>query len=104
VALNKYSGQAEKESVLSETILWGCPVTNIKATLPFNRMRQDFAAFKKRPRGPALARPKGHNWKCGVVLRLRREPGNADLKDCDGPDQHNCGRPGRKYKKNIAIH
>jgi hypothetical protein len=62
--LNKCSGQAEKTSVASEIILWGPArggMTNIKATLPFNRMRQDFAAFKKRPHGPAVARPKGHN-------------------------------------------
>jgi len=55
VALNKGSGQAEKDSVAAETVLWGCPGTYFKATLPFNRIRQDFAAFKKRPHGPALA-------------------------------------------------
>jgi hypothetical protein len=61
VALNKGSGQAEKTSVATETILWGCPGTYFKAMLPFNRMMQDFAAFKKRPHGPALTNPKGHN-------------------------------------------
>jgi hypothetical protein len=53
VALNKGSEQAEKASVATESLLWGCPITNFKATLPFNRMKQFFAAFKKRPRGPA---------------------------------------------------
>ncbi len=54
VALNKRSEQAEKASVATENLLWGCPITNFKATLPFNRMKQVFAAFKKRPRGPAF--------------------------------------------------
>jgi hypothetical protein len=53
VALNKGSEQAEKASVETESLLWGCPITNFKATLPFNRMKQVFAAFKKTPRGPA---------------------------------------------------
>jgi len=61
VALNKDSGQAEKASVATETVFWGCPGTYFKATLPFNRMMQDFAAFKKRPHGPALAKSKGQN-------------------------------------------
>jgi len=61
VALNKGSDQAEKTSVARETALWGCPGTYFKATLPFNKMMQDFAAFKKRPHGPALAKPIGHN-------------------------------------------
>jgi hypothetical protein len=37
--------QAEKMSVAKEISLWGCPVTNFKAKLPFNGIRQDFAAF-----------------------------------------------------------
>jgi hypothetical protein len=53
VALNKCSGQAEKASVATETLPWGCLITNFKATLPFNRMMQFFVAFKKKPRGPA---------------------------------------------------
>jgi hypothetical protein len=61
VALNKGSEQAEKASVAAETLLWGCPITNFKAMLPFNRMKQFFAAFKKRPHGPALARFNGYN-------------------------------------------
>jgi hypothetical protein len=65
VALNKGSEQAEKASVATETLLWGCPITNFKATPPFNRMKQSrrggIAAFKKRPHGPALARFKGYN-------------------------------------------
>jgi hypothetical protein len=61
VALNKGSEQAEKTSVATETLLWDCPITNFKATLPFNRMMQFFAAFKKRPHTPALERSKGYN-------------------------------------------
>jgi hypothetical protein len=61
VVLNKGSEQAEKTSVATENILWGCPGTYFKATLPFNRMIQGFAAFKMRPHGPAIAKPKGHN-------------------------------------------
>jgi len=61
VALNKGSEQAEKASVVTETLLWGCPTTNFKATLPFNIMKQFFAAFKKRPHGPALERSKGYD-------------------------------------------
>jgi len=61
VALNKGSEQAEKTSVAAEPLLWGCPRTNFKAKLPFNRMMQFFAAFKKRPRGPADRR---HNENC----------------------------------------
>jgi len=61
VALNKSSEQAEKASGATETLLWGCPITNFKATLPFNRMKQFFVAFKKRPHGPALARFKDYN-------------------------------------------
>jgi len=61
VALNKCSEQAEKGPVESETILWGCPGKHIKATLPFNKMKQAFAAFKKRPYGPALPRFIGYN-------------------------------------------
>jgi hypothetical protein len=37
--------QAEKTLVAAEILLWGCPVTNFKASLPFYGMRQDFAAF-----------------------------------------------------------
>jgi len=61
VALNKGSEQAEKASVATETLLWGCPITNFKATLPYNRMGQLFAAFKKRLHDPALERFKGYN-------------------------------------------
>jgi hypothetical protein len=53
VALNKGYEQAEKASVAKENLLWGCPITYFKATLPFNRMKQVFAVFKKRPLGPA---------------------------------------------------
>jgi hypothetical protein len=57
VALNKGYEQAEKVSVEAETLLWGCPIANFKATLPFNKMKQGFATFKKRPRGPARGKP-----------------------------------------------
>jgi hypothetical protein len=40
VALNKGSEQAEKASVATETLLWGCPIRNFKATLPFNTMKR----------------------------------------------------------------
>jgi hypothetical protein len=53
VAFNKSSEQAEKASVATETVLWGCLITNFKATLPFNRMKQSrrggIAAFKRDP-------------------------------------------------------
>jgi len=65
VILNKGSEQAEKASVAKETVLWDCPITNFKATLPFNRIKQSrrggIAAFKKRPHGPALERSKGYH-------------------------------------------
>jgi len=57
VALNKGSEQAEKASVATESLLWGCPIGNFKATLPFNRMKLAFEAFKKRPHVPARLRP-----------------------------------------------
>jgi len=57
VALNKGSEQAEKASVATETLLWGFPIKNFMATLPFNRMKQFFAAFKKRLHGPARWKP-----------------------------------------------
>jgi hypothetical protein len=31
--------QAEKATVIKEPILWGCPLLNFKANLPFNGMR-----------------------------------------------------------------
>jgi len=58
VALNKGSEQAEKTSVATETLLWGCPITNFKATLPFKRVKQFFAAFK---RDPAVLPDESHN-------------------------------------------
>ena len=39
--------QAEKATVIKEAILWGCPGQSFKANLPFNGMRQIFAAFLK---------------------------------------------------------
>jgi hypothetical protein len=61
VALNKGSEHAEKASFSTKTLFWGCPITNFKATLPFNRIMQFFAAFKKRPHGPALPRVEGYH-------------------------------------------
>ena len=57
-------------AVYGTDLLWGCPQMNFKANPPFNRMKQFFAAFKKRPHGPALARPKGHNENCCKIIRL----------------------------------
>ena len=38
-------GQAGKVTVAAETVFWGCAVKNFKATLPFDVMREGFAAF-----------------------------------------------------------
>jgi len=40
--------QAEKTSGAQEIFLWGCPGMNFKASLPFDGMREAFAAFSKR--------------------------------------------------------
>ena len=39
--------QAEKATVIKESVLWGCPGLNYKANLPFNGMMQFFAALLK---------------------------------------------------------
>jgi hypothetical protein len=45
LALYRGVEQAEKATVIKESVLWGCPWTNFKANLPFNRIMQFFAAF-----------------------------------------------------------
>ena len=37
--------QAEKAIVATEAPSWGCPLMNVKASLPFHGMMQDFATF-----------------------------------------------------------
>jgi len=49
--------QAEKATVIKESVLWGCPVLNftrggLKANLPFNGMRQFFVPLKPEKRYP----------------------------------------------------
>jgi hypothetical protein len=46
-ALNRGVKQAEKATVIKESVLWGCPGLNFRANLPFNGMRPFFAAFLK---------------------------------------------------------
>jgi hypothetical protein len=45
MALNLCPGQAERVSVAAEIRLWDCPGKSFRASLPFDGMRQDFAAF-----------------------------------------------------------
>ena len=47
LALNKGVEQAERTTVIKESVLWGCPGQSFKANLPFNGMRQFFAALLK---------------------------------------------------------
>jgi hypothetical protein len=55
LALYRGVEQAEKVAVIKESFLWGCPVLNFTANLPFNVMRhaassaelQVFAALLK---------------------------------------------------------
>jgi hypothetical protein len=47
LALNRGVEQAEKATVVNASILWGCPGQNFKAKLPFDGMRQVFAALLK---------------------------------------------------------
>ncbi|MEE9612148.1 MAG: hypothetical protein V3W19_12905, partial [Desulfatiglandales bacterium] len=56
-ALFRGASQAKKVTVAAEVLLWGCPVQNFRAKLPFgpelkaegpfNGMRQGFATFRK---------------------------------------------------------
>jgi len=41
-------------AVYGTDLLWGCPQMSFKATPPFNKMRQGFAAFKKETRMASL--------------------------------------------------
>ncbi|UCF83857.1 MAG: hypothetical protein JSV50_22325 [Desulfobacteraceae bacterium] len=47
MALYRGVEQAEKVAVIKESFLWGCPVLNFTANLPFNVMMQVFAALLK---------------------------------------------------------
>ena len=39
--------QAERTTVIKESVLWGCPGLSFKANLPFNGMMQFFAVLLK---------------------------------------------------------
>ena len=45
--LNRGGEQAEKVTSLMKTPFWGCPMLNFIANLPFDEMRQVYAAFEK---------------------------------------------------------
>jgi hypothetical protein len=45
--LNRGVEQAVKITVSRESVFWGCPGLSFKAHLPFNEMRQFFAALLK---------------------------------------------------------
>ncbi|UCF84863.1 MAG: hypothetical protein JSV50_04315, partial [Desulfobacteraceae bacterium] len=47
LALNRGVEQAERTTVIKQSILWGCPGLSFKANLPFNGMMQFFAALLK---------------------------------------------------------
>ena len=47
LALYRGVEQAERTTVIKESVLWGCPGLNFKANLPFDGMRQVFAALLK---------------------------------------------------------
>ena len=47
LVLNKGVEQAERATVINASNLWGCPRLNFKANLPFDGMRQVFAALLK---------------------------------------------------------
>jgi hypothetical protein len=46
-ALNRGVEQAERSTVIKESVLWGCPWLNFKANLPFDGIMQFFAALLK---------------------------------------------------------
>jgi hypothetical protein len=52
MALDFCPGQADRVNAAAESILGGCPGQSFKASPPFDEMRQDFAAFCKRPPRP----------------------------------------------------
>ena len=47
LSLNRGVEQAVKVTVSRESVFWGCPGMSFKANLPFNGMRQFFAALLK---------------------------------------------------------
>ena len=47
LALNRGVEQAERTTVMKESVLWGCPGQSFKANLPFIGMMQFFAALLK---------------------------------------------------------
>jgi hypothetical protein len=47
LALYRGVEQAERSTVIKESVLWGCPGLNFKANLPFNGMMQFFATLLK---------------------------------------------------------
>ena len=47
LALYRGVEQAERTIVIKESVLWGCPGQSFKANLPFNGMKQFFAALLK---------------------------------------------------------
>jgi hypothetical protein len=49
---NSYPGQADKVFVTVQIIFWGGTEINFMASLPFDGMRQDFAASGRNPNGP----------------------------------------------------
>jgi hypothetical protein len=46
-ALNRGGAQAEKATSFMTVPFWGCPMLNFSANLPFDEMRQVYAAFEK---------------------------------------------------------
>jgi hypothetical protein len=47
LALYRGVEQAERTTVIKESVLWGCPGQSFKANLPFNGIMQFFAALLK---------------------------------------------------------
>jgi hypothetical protein len=41
----RYPAQAERPVVAADTLFWGCAEKNIRTTLPFDGVREGFAAF-----------------------------------------------------------
>ena len=46
-ALNRGGEQAVRATFTKECVLWGCPWLSFTANLPFDGMRQVYAAFEK---------------------------------------------------------
>jgi hypothetical protein len=45
--LSRHTEQAGKATIIKPSVFWGCPGPNFTANLPFNEMRQVFAALLK---------------------------------------------------------